>query len=336
MWRTARMIWVDIFLNRNFVANTIGLLADSQTFEMQSATDGKECGASEIHKTQLHRLQADIRNYQAYLPEAGVAGSVLNQPPDSLDQALPLMEQAIKHWIAHIHPLTERIKTLDAQLLEWRFLVRCLKHIPDQSLSLESFNKTVQHKAFIGIGTASGLFALQAEPSVLLQCYPLSVKKPKPDEADTVFVGIMPENNSAALERSLRVTGAQFAKIPVELSGTPEQALQWLRQNTETQQIQRSSLKDQLAQYSDEDKIALWHGQLQRWIWLSEVLDQAWCDEHFVQICGWVPVQKIEILETVLRDSGSPYLLQQSDADEHGEPPVLLENKPGLNHSNRL
>ncbi len=334
MWRTARMAWVDILMDRRSIANVIGLLAASQTFEMQPAPEGKECAVSGQQKAGLLRLHADIRNYQAYLPEAGRLEGGGSQMSVSLDQALPLIRRSIKSWIEHIHPLTEKSKILDTQLLEWRFLAHCLKHIShyisDNSLSLEPFSKSTRHKPFIGIGTASGLISLQENSKVLLQSFPLPVKKYASEEPDTVFVGLMPIKDSAALERSLRVTGAQFAKIPAELSGSPQQALRLLQRNMQSWQAQLDTLKSEIDQYSAVDQIVLWNGQLQRWLWLSEVMNQAWCDQRFVQICGWVPEQKLEVLETALQDSASPYLLRKEEPEEHGEPPVLLNNSAWL------
>jgi len=330
MWRAARMAWVDILLDQNSIAKVIGFVANSQTFEMQAASKGKKCSISEAQKTELLRLRADIRHYQAYLPEATASTDAKNQPSDSLDQTLPLMKRSIESWLAHVHPLAEKSKRLNTQLMEWRFLERCLKQIsqnlPDQELSLESFNKTIRHKPVIGMGTDKGLSALQDNREVLLQSFTRTEEKQLSDEPDSVFVGLMPHQDSAMLERTLRATGTQFAKMPADLSGSPEQALLSLQLDMQNLQAQLEALKSEIDQHSTTDQIKLWNGQMQRWLWLSEVMNQAWCDERFVQICGWVPEQKLEVLEQALRDSAGPYLLHRGEVGAHGEPPVLLDN----------
>jgi len=330
MWRTAAMTWVDILLDRRSAANVVGLLAESQTFEIQPTAAGEKCGFSDAQRAQLHQLHSNILSYQPYLPEAGAVSSASEHASVSLDQALPQITQAMNQWITHIHPLTAHIKNLEAQLFEWKFLGQCLEHIPDPSLSLASFSNSIQHKPFIGIGPVDELSLLQTSEAVLLQCYPLPTKKPASNGADAVFVGIMPAQNSAALERNLRAAGARFAKIPDELAGSPQQGMQWLQRHSKTQQSTLDGLQNQLVQYAETDQIAHWNEQLQRWLWLSEVMEHAQCDEYFVQLCGWVPERKLETLDSALHDSKHPYLLRSSGIEKHGEPPVLLENSPWI------
>ncbi len=329
MWRAASMTWVDIMLHRRFVPRVMGLLAASQSFEMQPMNKGEGCGLPEQYKTRLRALQTRVRAYQAYLPEVAVAdGQYL--PSNSLEGSLAPIEQAVETWIGHIHLPGKKIKVMETKLFESRLLIQCLRSIPDNSLLLETFNKTSQYKPFIGVGNIEGLTPLQEDSRVLLEIYPLLVEKDVTGEPDAVFVGLFPVADADELERNLRATGVRFAKIPSSLVGSPQQAQISLECDLLVMEKHVKALQSEIEWHSEKDQIGIWERQLQRWLWLVEVMHSAACDVHFVQICGWVPHNKLEALEIALQESDGPYLLQTSQPAEHGEPPVLLDNHKWL------
>lgn len=329
MWRAASMSWVDIMLHRRFVPRVMGLLAASQSFEMQPMDKGGGCGLPEQHRMRLQALQTRVRAYLAYLPEVTVAdGQTL--PGRSLERSLAPLEQAVETWIEHIHPSSEKIKVLETKLFESRFLIQCLRSIPDNSLLLETFSKTTQYKPFIGVGNNEGLASLEEDSRVLMKMYPLPGEKIVAGEPDTVFVGLFPVADADELERNLRATGVRFAKIPASLVGSPQQALIFLENKLLVMEKHVNALQSEIEWHSEKDQIGSWERQLQRWLWLVEVMHSAACDARFVQICGWVPRNKLEALETALEESDGPFLLQSSQPAEHGEAPVLLDNHKWL------
>lgn len=329
MWRAASMNWVNIMLHRRFVPRVMGLLAASQSFEIQPMNKGEGCGVPEQYKTRLQQLQTQIRAYQTYLPKLTV-GDEQYLPSASLELALPPIEQAVATWIDHIHLPSKKIKALETELFESRFLIWCLRSIPDNSLLLETFNKTAQYKPFIGVGNVEGLVPFQDDSRVLMQMYPLPLDKRTNGEPDRVFVGLFPVADAAELERNLRATGVRFAKVPTSLSGSPGQALVTLESDLLVKEKHLNALQSEIEWHSEKDQIGPWERQLQRWVWLVEVMHSARCDVRFIQICGWVPHNKLESLETALQESNGPYLLQTGPPSEHGEPPVLLDNHKWL------
>lgn len=328
MWRAASMVWVDIMLHRRFVAPVMGLLASSRSFEIQPMNEGEQCGVPDQFKHRLQALQTQVRAYQAYLPEdPGIdSGQFLSR--DSLEEALPEIESAVATWIDHVHLPSTKIKALRTRLFETRFLVQCLKSITDNSLLLETFNQTLKHRAFIGVGYAPALASVGQDSGVLLETYPLQLVKKAEEEPDTVFVGLFPAESVADYERNLRASGASFAKVPLSLKGSPHQAVLALECDLLVMEKHVKALTSEIEWHSEKDQISGYLRQIQRWMWLVDTMRMASCDVRFVQICGWVPHKGLEALETMLQTSGEPYLLQSSQPAGHGEPPVLLDNPP--------
>ena len=330
MWRAAAMSWVDIMLHRRYVSSVMSQLATSQSFEMQPMKRGEGCGVPEEYRKRLQALQTRVRVYQPFLAELSTVGSGRYPDEGSLEDTLPQLEQAVERWMSHIRLPSKKIKVLEARLFESRFLIQCLSNIADRSFVLETFSKASRYRPFIGVGRAENLEGLSRDSRVMMQRYSFPVKRKSSEEPDTVFVGLFAAEHAAQLERNLRASGVRFARIPSNLRGSPEQAMTTLESDVQVMEKHIEALQSEIAWHSEKDRIATWVRQMQHWLWLVEVMRSAACDTHFVRICGWVPDRNLAALEAALKQSNSPYLLQVSPPQEHGEPPVLLNNRSWL------
>jgi V/A-type H+-transporting ATPase subunit I len=293
--------------------------------------DSGRCNVPEAYKERLQALQSRLRIYQTALPATDHPDTGQLLPAASLEDALPDMEQAIESWVGHVRMPAKKIRVLQTRLFESRFLLQCLCSIADDQLRPETFKHTVHYRPVIGTGYAQSLEVMQQDARVLMEMYPLPHEDKAGDEADTVFVALFPAADSAEFERGLRAIGVRFAKIPPGLHGSPQQALKELEHKLLIMEKHLAALQSKIDWYAEKDQIRHWQRQLQRWVWLTEVMQAAACDTHFVQVCGWMPDKKRPQLEAALQDSGGPYLLQTgAAAPEHGEPPVLLDNAKWL------
>ncbi|MEA3291694.1 MAG: V-type ATPase 116kDa subunit family protein [Pseudomonadota bacterium] len=330
MWRPARMEWLDIMVDRASAGPVLDALADSRALELVEHPREQRCAVAAEQVDELNVLEASLKPYRACLPEPDPGVLSAGELSAPMEESLPSMTRMIEHWVAEAGPWCEQLKELDEVLEEWRLLAQCLRRLPDDGIDLARFHSGKSYRALLGVGPAETVADIpQHEGEELVRTYPMADDGDEmPGTQLEVILGVAHVDRLQPLERLLRSGGMRFLGVPAVLRGPPSQAVEMLEKLIAGREEDREQYRQRVFRLAEETQLAAWRWQLRRYLWFADLMQQAWCNERFLWICGWCPAPKRPRLEAALRRTGASYLIRTEDVAGHGAPPVVLDN-PG-------
>jgi V/A-type H+-transporting ATPase subunit I len=216
------------------------------------------------------------------------------------------------------------------RLEELEVLVVCLESLPPQEfdVALLADGSGRAFPPFIALGSADDVDVLDARYGQIIgRAYP--VKQGDDEESGkerVLVVGVTDADALGELERRFHSRGMRFVSVPAELKASSAEALEQAQGMLTEQESAHEKLMAELEELNRRTGMAGDVWLLNRHRWVNETLADSLTGKRFVWLGGWVPETRYDELVTNLQSDDVPFLINRESAQQHGLPPVQLDN----------
>ncbi len=333
MFRPVEMLWVDLLVDRGSVTAALDILGRLQVIELRQYDRPQPPFEVTSDTGSLERLLAvehELESVAQLLPEPDmtmVDAARRNWPTELV---LPELERRCRDWLQQVEPIASRLREVRTRLEELEVLVVCLESLPpreyDVALLAESPSRAFP--PFVALGSVDDIDALEGlYGSIVWRAYPVRGGEDEKAGKERVLVaGVTDADALAELERRFHSRGMRFVRVPAGLKASVAEALDQARAMLVAQQSVQQRLVAELDELNRRSGIAGDAWLLERHRWVNESLTDSLTGKRFVWLGGWVPENRYEELVTRLQAEKVPFLINREAAQQHGLPPVQLDN----------
>ncbi len=334
MFRPVEMIWIDILVDREAVSIALDVLGGLGVIELQQYDRTQPPFEVEQDGRIMERLlvlEREMDDFETSLPEPdfeAVEPRLRSLPTGVL---LPGLEERLGLWLRAVKPITERLRKTESRLEELELLSTCLQALPDDELDMELASGKWSRKfpPFLAMGRASDVDVLDAAYGHIIgRAYPVKTSSPDEQVADkrVLVVGVTDGDVLGELERRFHSRGMRFVRVPPTIHGSNSVALRQVDGMIQANKRVRNRLLSELNELNRRTRIAGDVWLLRRHRWVNEVLADSLTGRRFVWLGGWAPAARYGELIENLQCKDVPFLISRESANEHGVPPVQLDN----------
>jgi len=333
MFRPVEMIWVDLLVDRGSVTAALNILGRLQVIELQQYDRPHTPFDVASESGLLERLVAvehELESVAQLLPEADMTRVDMDQRNQSTELVLPDLERRCSDWLQHVKPLASQLRMAKTRLEELEVLVVCLESLPPQEfdVALLADGSGRAFPPFIALGSADDVDVLDARYGQIIgRAYP--VKQGDDEESGkerVLVVGVTDADALGELERRFHSRGMRFVSVPAELKASSAEALEQAQGMLTEQESVHEKLMAELEELNRRTGMAGDVWLLNRHRWVNETLADSLTGKRFVWLGGWVPETRYDELVTNLQSDDVPFLINRESAQQHGLPPVQLDN----------
>ena len=333
MFRPAEMVWVDLLVDRSSVATALDILGRLRVIELQQYDRPKspfEVAAEPGLLERLVALEQKLENIAQWLPKPDMAQVDMDRRNQSTELVLADLERRCSDWLEQARPFATRLRDVETRLEELEVLVVCLESLPLQEfdIALLAEDSSRAFPPFLALGSEDDIDVLDGlYGDIIGRAYPVNHgDDEQPGKERILVVGVTDVEALGELERRFHSRGMRFVRVPAGLKASSTEALEQARGMQAEQESARQKLLAELEQLNRNSGIAgdLW--LLHRHRWVNETLVDSLTGKRFVWLGGWVPATRYDELVTSLQSSKVPFLINRESAQQHGLPPVQLDN----------
>ena len=333
MFRPAAMLWVDLLVDRASVTAALEILGRLRIIELQRYDRAHAPFEVEADPGLLERLvslEQRLEDVIHLLPETDWAQVEPQRRTGSTELVLPELERRCHDWLQQAEPIASRLRRAQTHLEELEILVACLEALPPQEFDIGMLagDRAFSYPPFLALGSVDDAAVLQEfRGQVVGRAYPVSQQDGESGGDQRVLVvGVTEAAALSELERRFHSRGMRFVRVPAGLRSSSIEALAQARQLRDEQQSVCDEMQGELEQLNRRTGMAgeLWLLRHHRWV--NESLAHSLTGKRFVWLGGWVPENRCDELVTALHDAEVPFLINREPAQQHGPPPVQLDN----------
>jgi V/A-type H+-transporting ATPase subunit I len=333
MFRPVEMIWVDLLVDRSSVTAALNILGRLQVIELQQYDRPNTPFEVESESGLLERLVAvehELESVEQWLPKPDMTQVDMDRRNQSTELALTDLERRCGDWLQHAKPLVSQLRKAKTRLEELEVLVVCLESLPPQEIdvTLLADDPSRGFPPFIALGSADDVDVLDARYGQIIgRAYPVKHgDDEEPSKERVLLVGVTDAEALSELERRFHSRGMRFVSVPAELKASSTEALEQGRGMLTEQESVYKKLMAELEELNQRTGMAGDVWLLNRHRWVNETLADSLTGKRFVWLGGWVPETRYDELVTNLQSDNVPFLINQESAQQHGLPPVQLDN----------
>lgn len=333
MFRPVEMIWVDLLVDRSSVTAALNILGRLQVIELQQYDRPHTPFEVESESGLLERLVAvehELESVEQWLPKPDMTQVDMDRRNQSTELALTDLERRCGDWLQHAKPLVSQLRKAKTRLEELEVLVVCLESLPPQEIdvTLLADDPSRGFPPFIALGSADDVDVLDARYGQIIgRAYPVKHgDDEEPSKERVLLVGVTDAEALSELERRFHSRGMRFVSVPAELKASSTEALEQGRGMLTEQESVHKKLMAELEELNQRTGMAGDVWLLNRHRWVNETLADSLTGKRFVWLGGWVPETRYDELVTNLQSDNVPFLINQESAQQHGLPPVQLDN----------
>jgi V/A-type H+-transporting ATPase subunit I len=333
MFRPVEMIWVDLLVDRSSVTAALNILGRLQVIELQQYDRPNTPFEVESESGLLERLVAvehELESVEQWLPKPDMTQVDMDRRNQSTELALTDLERRCGDWLQHAKPLVSQLRKAKTRLEELEVLVVCLESLPPQEIdvTLLADDRSRGFPPFIALGSADDVDVLDARYGQIIgRAYPVKHgDDEEPSKERVLLVGVTDAEALSELERRFHSRGMRFVSVPAELKASSTEALEQGRGMLTEQESVYKKLMAELEELNQRTGMAGDVWLLNRHRWVNETLADSLTGKRFVWLGGWVPETRYDELVTNLQSDNVPFLINQESAQQHGLPPVQLDN----------
>ncbi len=327
------MLWVDLLVDRDSVTAALGVLGRLQVIELQQYDRPHAPFELEAEPGLLQRLvglEQGLESVASLLPEPDWSRVEVERRGQPTEIVLPALEQRCREWLQQARPLARSLRQARTRLEELEVLTVCLQTLPPREFdtSLLAAEPSRAFPPFVALGTADDADVLrELYGRVVGRAYPVGHGNGESDGDERVLViGVTDADVLEELERRFHSRGMRFVRVPEGLPSASTEALAKARTLRDEQESICNGLLEELDQLNQHAGMAgeIWLLRHHRWV--NETLTHSLTGKRFVWLGGWVPENRCDELAAALQADGIPFLINREAAQQHGPPPVQLEN----------
>ncbi len=333
MFRPAEMLWVDLLVDRDSVTAALDILGRLQVIELRQYDRPQPPFELIPDSGLLERLVAverELESVARLLPEPDMSMVDAERRNQSTELVLPGLERGCRDWLQRVEPIADRLREVRTRLEELEVLVVCLESLPprEYDIALLAEDPSRAFPPFVALGSVDDIDALEGlYGQIVWRAYP--VKRGDEEEVGkqrALVVGVTDTDALGELERRFHSRGMRFVRVPAGLKASVAEALHQAHALLDEQESVQQQLVTELDQLNRRTGIAgdLW--LLDRHRWVNETLADSLTGKRFVWLGGWIPETRYDELVNNLQAAEVPFLINRESAQQHGPPPVQLEN----------
>ncbi len=327
------MLWVDLLVDRDSVTAALDVLGRLQVIELQQYDRPHAPFEVESDSGLLERLVAleqELESVADLLPDPDwtrIEAQRRNRPTALV---LPELEQRCRDWLEQARPLAGDLRRARTRLEELEVLTVCLQTLPPREFDVAQLaaDPSRAFPPFVALGSSDDAGILQELPGRIVgRAYPVPQDNGEPGRDERILVvGVTDADLLGELERRFHSRGMRFVRVPEGLPSTGSEALARARELLDEQQAVCDGLRNDFEQLHQRTGMAgeLWLLRHHRWV--NETLADSLTGRRFVWLGGWVPENRCDELVEALQSDEVPFLVNRESAQQHGLPPVKLEN----------
>ena len=230
----------------------------------------------------------------------------------------------------HAKSLASQLRKAKTRLEELEVLVTCLESLPPQELDVELLAEDTSRSfpPFVALGSVDDVDVLDARYGHIIgRAYPVKYRDDEePGKERVLIVGVTDAEALSELERRFHSRGMRFVPVPAGLKASSSEALEQAHAMLTEQESVHEKLRAEVDELNQRTGMAgdLW--LLNRHRWVIETLADSLTGKRFVWIGGWVPETRYDEMVTNLQSDDVPFLINRESAQQHGLPPVQLDN----------
>ena len=333
MFRPVEMNWVDLLVDRSSVTAALEILGRLQVIELRQYDRPQtpfEVASESDFLERLIAVEQKLESVAKWLPQPDMNQVDTERRNQSIELVLPELERRCHDWLQQAKPIINELRKANTRLEELEVLVICLESLPQQEfdIALLADDPSRTFPSFIALGSADDVDVLDARHGQIIgRAYPVKHgDDEKPGKNRVLVVGVTDTDALGELERRFHSRGMRFVRVPAGLKESSAQALEQARGMLTEQASIHDKLVAELEEVNRRTDMAgdLW--LLNRHRWINETLADSLTGKRFVWLGGWVPQARYGELVTSLQSNNVPFLINREEAQQHGLPPVQLDN----------
>lgn len=333
MFRPVEMIWVDLLVDRSSVTAALDILGRLQVIELRQYDRPQTPFEVASESGLLERLVTvgqNLENIAQWLPKPDMTLIDMERRNQSTELVLPELERRCHDWLQQAKPIINQLRKAGTRLEELEVLVVCLESLPPQEfdIALLAHDPSRAFPPFVALGTADDVDVLDARHGQIIgRAYPVKQgDDEEPGKERVLVVGVTDADALGELERRFHSRGMRFVSVPAGLKASSAEALEQARGLLTEQATIHEKLVAELEELNRRTGMAgdLW--LLNRHRWVNETLADSLTGKRFVWLGGWVPETRYDEMVTSLQSDNVPFLINRETAQQHGLPPVQLDN----------
>ncbi|MGI9304464.1 MAG: V-type ATP synthase subunit I [Gammaproteobacteria bacterium] len=333
MFRPVEMIWVDLLVDRSSVTAALDILGRLQVIELRQYDRPQtpfEVAAEPGLLERLIAVEHELESVAQLLPEPDMTQVDMDRRNQSTELVLPDLERRCCEWLQQAKPIASQLRKAKTRLEELEVLVVCLESLPPQEcdVALLAEEPSRALAPFVALGSVDDIDVLDARyGNIIGRAYPVKHgEDEEPTEKRVLVVGVTDADALTELERRFHSRGMRFVRVPAGLKASSAEALEQARGMLTEQQSVHERLTAKLEELNQHTGMAGDMWLLNRHRWVNETLADSLTGKRFVWLGGWVPETRYGDLVTNLQSNSVPFLINRESAQEHGLPPVQLDN----------
>ena len=333
MFRPVEMIWVDLLVDRSSVTAALDILGRLKVIELRQydrpQTPFEVASGSDLLE-RLVTVGQNLESVAPWLPKPDMTLIDMERRNQSTELVLPGLERRCHDWLQQAKPIISQLRKAGTRLEELEVLVVCLESLPPQEFDIEllAHDTSRAFPPFLALGTADDVDVLDARHGQIIgRAYPVKHgDDEEPGKERVLVVGVTDADALGELERRFHSRGMRFVSVPAGLKASSTEALEQARGLLAEQTTIHEKLVAELDELNRSTGMAgdLW--LLNRHRWVNETLADSLTGKRFVWLGGWVPETRYDELVTSLQSDNVPFLINRETAQQHGLPPVQLDN----------
>jgi len=333
MFRPSEMIWVDLLVDRSSINAALDILGRLQVIELRQYDRPQTPFDVAIDPGLLERLVAVGQNLESvapWLPKPNMSLVDMERRNQSTELVLPALERRCHDWLQQAKPVIDQLRKAGTRLEELEVLAVCLESLPPQEFDIAMLadDPSLAFPPFVALGTEDDVDVLDARHGRIIgRAYPVKqADDEEPGKERVLVVGVTDADALDELERRFHSRGMRFVVVPPGLKASSAEALEQAHDMLTEQASIHEKLVAELEELNQRTGMAgdLW--MLNRHRWASETLADSLTGKRFVWLGGWVPETRYDELVTSLQSGKLPFLINREAAQQHGLPPVHLDN----------